>query len=152
MSLSVGVGSLHEPKEYSGLAHFLEHMLFLGSEKYKEPSEYNKYLALNGGYSNAYTSEMETNYYLEVNHRGLDGALDRLSQFFSSPLMSEELTGKELNAVHSEHTKNIQQDSWRENRIIKVISDPSSEFNRFTTGNMDTLNKEDIREKLVEFY
>jgi insulysin len=113
VSLSVGVGSLHEPKEWNGLAHFLEHMLFLGSDKYKEGSEYNKYLSENGGYSNAYTSEMETNYYLEVNHKGLEGALDRFSQFFISPLMTEELTTKEMNAVHSEHSKNILNDSWR---------------------------------------
>ena len=31
-SLSVGVGKLEDPREYEGLAHFLEHMLFLGTE------------------------------------------------------------------------------------------------------------------------
>ena len=36
-SLSVGMGSLSDPKKRPGMAHFLEHMLFLGTEKYPEP-------------------------------------------------------------------------------------------------------------------
>ena len=35
-SLSVLRGYYHEPREYPGLAHFLEHMLFIGTEKYPE--------------------------------------------------------------------------------------------------------------------
>lgn len=34
--LSVGVGSFSDPPEIPGLAHFLEHMVFMGSEKYTE--------------------------------------------------------------------------------------------------------------------
>lgn len=63
VSMSVGVGSLFDPKEYSGLAHFLEHMLFLGTDKYPNSSEYRDYLTKNSGNSNAYTAEMETNYH-----------------------------------------------------------------------------------------
>ena len=33
-SMTVGTGSIHDPSEFQGLAHFLEHMLFLGTEKY----------------------------------------------------------------------------------------------------------------------
>jgi insulysin len=77
--LSVGVGSLHDPEEYCGLAHFLEHMLFLGTEKYPDSAEYRDYLTKNGGNSNAYTAELETNYHFEVSHEGLLGALDRFS-------------------------------------------------------------------------
>ena len=49
MSLSVGVGSLKDPSEYNGIAHLLEHMLFLGTEKYPDPAEYKTYLASQGG-------------------------------------------------------------------------------------------------------
>lgn len=39
-SLSVGVGHMSDPDDVPGLAHFLEHMLFLGTEKY--PNEVHK--------------------------------------------------------------------------------------------------------------
>src|SRR5690625_6423711 len=47
VSLSVGVGSYHNPPEFQGLAHYLEHMLFLGTEKYPEPNELQNFLAEN---------------------------------------------------------------------------------------------------------
>jgi insulysin len=55
-ALSVSVGSFSDPEEIPGLAHFLEHMLFLGSEKYPGENDYSEYLSENGGYSNAYTA------------------------------------------------------------------------------------------------
>ena len=85
VSMSVGVGSLFDPKEYSGLAHFLEHMLFLGTEKYPDSSEYRDYLTKNSGNCNAYTAELETNYHFQVKHEALDGAIDRFAQFFICP-------------------------------------------------------------------
>ena len=50
-------GSFHEPKEYLGLAHFLEHMLFIGTKKYPEVNAYQAYINAHGGSSNAYTGE-----------------------------------------------------------------------------------------------
>ena len=49
-SMSVMVGSLEDPDNRQGLAHFLEHMLFLGTKKYPDVDEYGKYLKTNGGY------------------------------------------------------------------------------------------------------
>ena len=99
-------------------------MLFLGTEKYPDAGEYNQYLSQNGGRSNAYTAETLTNYHFEVSHSALLGALDRFSQFFISPLFSEQLTEREKNAVDSEHTKNISNDGWRDYRMWKLMSDP----------------------------
>ena len=79
---------------------------------------------------------------------GLDGAIDRFSQFFISPTMTEELSSREIKAVNSEHTKNISNDSRRENRLIKIICDPDSEFSNFGTGNLDTLDRPGVRQEL----
>ena len=111
--MDVRVGSLEDPKKAQGLAHFLEHMLFLGTEKYPDIEEYNRYLSKFQGYSNAYTASKSTNYYFEVNHEGFEGSLDRFAQFFISPLFNEEFVERELNAVHSEHQKNLENDAWR---------------------------------------
>ncbi|MCZ6633014.1 MAG: insulinase family protein, partial [bacterium] len=91
-SVLVGVGSLSNPRNRLGLAHFLEHMLFLGTEKYPGVDDYGTYWKQNGGYKNAYTSSDHTNYYLEINHDAFEGALDRLSQFFIAPLFTETYT------------------------------------------------------------
>ena len=40
-SLAVNAGHFDDPKDRQGLAHFLEHMLFLGTEKYPDSGEYN---------------------------------------------------------------------------------------------------------------
>jgi secreted Zn-dependent insulinase-like peptidase len=62
-SLSVGVGSLHNPENMPGLAHFLEHMLFRGSQKYPKVNEFVDRIKKCNGVFNAYTAAEETNYY-----------------------------------------------------------------------------------------
>ena len=86
-ALAVGVGHLYDPKEKQGLAHYLEHMLFLGTQKYPEVGSYKKYLDEHSGASNAYTSGNITNYFFQVSHDGFDEALDRFSDFFKAPLL-----------------------------------------------------------------
>ena len=91
-SVSVEVGSYEDPVDREGLSHFLEHMLFLGTEKYPDVDEYSTYLKTNGGMSNAYTARDHTNYQFQVLPDAFDGALDRFSQFFIGPLFTEEYT------------------------------------------------------------
>jgi insulysin len=61
-SFVMNVGSFNDPPHRYGLAHFTEHMLFMGSEKYEEESAFSDHCSANGGYSNAYTSFEWTNY------------------------------------------------------------------------------------------
>ena len=62
-ALSVATGSFQDPLKAQGLAHYLEHMLFMGTTKYPNENEYSEYLSKNSGSSNAYTSQEETNYF-----------------------------------------------------------------------------------------
>ncbi len=66
VSVAIKVGSISDPIEYQGLAHFLEHMLFLGSKKYPKENYFQDKLKCNGGNSNAFTSTYETVYYFSV--------------------------------------------------------------------------------------
>ena len=65
-SVHVRAGHFDDPADRPGLAHFHEHMLFLGTEKYPAENEYEDYLGRNGGMSNAYTDMEDTNYYFNV--------------------------------------------------------------------------------------
>ena len=150
-SMNVKVGSLSDPKDAQGLAHFLEHMLFLGTEKYPDVEDYKMYLSNNGGYSNAYTAEDHTNYLFEVVHEAYEGALDRFSQFFISPLFNPDYTKREINAVNSEFQKNLENDYWRMRQIKREIYNKEHPANHFEIGSLETLEKVD-REILLNFH
>ena len=150
-SMSVEVGSLQDPDARQGLAHFLEHMLFLGTEKYPDVDEYSTYLKTHGGYSNAYTAGDHTNYQFQVLPDGYEGALDRFAQFFISPLFTEEYTSREVNAVNSEYQKNIMNDGWRQFRIASQFSKDGHPARKFNIGNLETLGDVD-RNELIDFY
>jgi Secreted/periplasmic Zn-dependent peptidases, insulinase-like len=79
------------------MAHFLEHMLFMGSKKYPDESEYGKYINQNSGTNNAYTTGTQTTYYLDCANEAFEGAIDRLAQFFIAPLFSESCIDREMN-------------------------------------------------------
>lgn len=73
----------------------------MGTEKYPKENDYSQYLSEHSGFSNAFTGVENTNYYFEVGHEYLEGALDRFAQFFISPLFSDSCTERELKAVDS---------------------------------------------------
>lgn len=150
-ALSVGVGHLFDPKEKMGLAHYLEHMLFLGTKKFPEAGSYKKYLTENSGSSNAYTGGAITNYFFQVSHDGFAGALDRFSDFFKAPLFDKKFAEREVNAVNSEHDKNILSDGWRANYVTTQVAEEGHPIRSFGTGNKDTLAG-DNRQALLKFY
>lgn len=155
---NVHVGSWSDPEEALGLAHFLEHMLFLGTEKYPDENTYQMYLSQHGGSSNAYTDQEDTNYFFDVQSDFLEGALDIFAQFFIAPLFTESATNRELNAVDSEHSKNLQNDGWRFFQMCKNLARPDHPFHKFSSGNLQTLKEApeasgiDVRQRLLDFH
>tara|TARA_Y100001934_G_scaffold282270_1_gene395203 strand:+ start:3110 stop:5935 length:2826 start_codon:yes stop_codon:yes gene_type:complete len=150
-SLSVRTGSLDNPETRMGLAHFIEHMFKMGTKKYPDLDAFNTYLSSNGGSYNAYTSRDHTNYHFQIFPHAMEGALDRFSDRFINPLFPEEYVTKEVNAVHSEHQKNIMNDNWRLFRISTFLSKEGHPARKFQTGNLETLG--DIkREEVVSFF
>jgi insulysin len=140
-SLDVAVGHLYDPDDMPGLAHFCEHLLFMGTDQYPKENDYAEFLAKNNGSSNAYTSTSNTNYYFNVSTSALAPTLSRFSAFFHSPLFSPSCTVRELNAVDSEHKKNHQSDPWRIFQLNKHLSRPGHVWSKFGSGNKDTLTK-----------
>lgn len=164
-SVSVGIGSYSDPYKYPGLAHFLEHMLFMGSEKYPKENEYSEKLAKYGGSSNAYTDSQVTNYFFDVVNEHFDEMIDIFGQFFISPLFNKDSVYREMNAVDSENSKNLNNDYWRIDQLVRSFGNKNHPFSKFGTGNLDTLfnnHKENckdeegckilIRQELINFY
>lgn len=82
-------------------------MLFLGTEKFPQENSYSAFLSENGGSSNAATYPDCTKFYFDIIPDRLYETLDRFSQFFIAPLFTESATEREINAVNSEHEKNL---------------------------------------------
>ncbi|ORX72295.1 LuxS/MPP-like metallohydrolase [Linderina pennispora] len=143
-SLSVNIGSLANPPELRGMAHFCEHLLFMGTEKYPKENAYARYLAEHSGYSNAYTNLSNTCYYFDIAADALEGALDR--------------TDRELRAVDAEFKGYLQDDNWRVLQLKKSLSNPKHPYHMFDVGNMSTLKGDaerlgvDLRDELIKFH
>ncbi|CAM9553710.1 unnamed protein product [Scytosiphon promiscuus] len=138
-AMDVHVGHFSDPDDLPGLAHFCEHLLFLGTDKYPDETSYSTYLGSHGGSSNAYTDTEDTVYFFDVSSDYLKGALDRFAQFFIAPQFTEAATGRELNAIEAENAKNQISDAFRGYQLEKLRANPLHPYSKFGTGNKKTL-------------
>ena len=138
-ALSVNVGSWSDPVDAPGLAHFCEHMLFLGTKKYPTESEYHRYISEHGGIANAYTTSDHTSYMFSVNNDALPEALDRFSHFFKDPLFNPSGVDRELQAIQGEFDTHLDKDTTRKIQVYKQLANPDHPYSRFTIGNLKSL-------------
>lgn len=150
-ALAVSRGSNDDLPEHEGIAHFLEHMLFLGTEKYPNPDDYSEFITKNGGNRNAYTATELTNYYFDIDEQHFPEALDRFSQFFTAPLLDETYVEQEKNAVHSEYQMQMRSDVWRGMSVQKTVMNPAHPMSKFNIGSNETLADVD-RDLVKDFY
>ena len=154
-SLDVHVGSLQDPESRPGLAHFLEHMLFLGTKTYPTAGDYQSFISQHGGSHNAFTAAEHTNYFFQIESNELHGALDRFSRFFHEPLFTEKYVQQEKDAVHSEFKSKYKDDFRRIQYASKTLINSKHPASRFATGNLSTLSDNEgtkVREDLLDFY
>ncbi|HDZ49031.1 hypothetical protein LCGC14_0071960 [marine sediment metagenome] len=156
-SMNVRVGSAQDPEDLQGLAHFLEHMLFLGTEPYPESDAYQRYISGNAGSHNAFTAQQDTNYFFDIEPSALPGALDRFSEFFLSPLFNADHLESERNIVHSEYMARIRDESRRENDVLNQLLNPNNATTGFAVGSRETLasppeGEATLRERVIDFY
>lgn len=154
-ALSVQVGHFNDPIDREGLAHFLEHMLFLGTEKYPHVGEFQSFINRHGGSNNAWTGTENTTYFFDVQHDHFAEALDRFGQFFSAPLFNPESVDKERNVVDSEYKMKRQDDVRRIYQVQKETIYPAHPFAKFSVGNLTTLAdrpNQSVHADLLQFY
>jgi secreted Zn-dependent insulinase-like peptidase len=154
-ALDVGVGSAQDPADREGLAHFLEHMLFLGTDKFPEPEAYQAYISAHSGSHNAYTAFENTNYFFDIEPQYLAGGLDRFSRFFVAPLFTEAYVDREKNAVYSEYKSKLKNEYRRSLDALRQEVNPAHPMVKFSVGNLQTLADRDgdkVRDDLLAFY
>jgi len=155
-ALDVAVGSGDDPLDRLGLAHYLEHMLFLGTEKYPNPDDYGDFISSHGGSQNAYTSFDHTNYFFDVAADHLEPALDRFAQFFIAPKFDTRYVEREINAVHSEYSSKMLDDFRRGYDVTKQVMNPAHPMAKFSVGSLQSLagdkDYDALQAQLINFY
>ncbi|HSC68543.1 MAG TPA: insulinase family protein [Cellvibrio sp.] len=154
-ALSVEVGENQDPTDRAGLAHFVEHMLFLGSKKYPQVGEYQEFIAQHGGSFNAHTLAESTRYFFDIDNKQFASALDRFAQVFVAPLFPADYVERERNAVQAEYLAKLNDDVRREGDVYRELMNPAHPSARFSTGNLATLADRDghpLRDDLIAFY
>jgi insulysin len=140
-AVAVGAGSWSDPEEYPGMAHFCEHMLFMGTKKYPSENEFFSLVSDYAGHSNAYTAPNRTVYMFSAQSAGFLALLDRFAHFFIDPLFNPGNIAREMHAVDQEFAKNLENDDWREYMVFKETGNPDHPNRSFSTGNSQTLGK-----------
>ena len=164
-AMHVAVGYQNDPDEYKGLAHCLEHCLFLGTEDYPREEYFSEFINNNGGDQNAFTTSDHTCFFFSVEKCAFVRGLDIFSGFFTQPLFNQNSIAKEVHAVDSEHKKNINDDQWRTLNALTLALNQEHPLSRFSTGDLTTLlgnttcceqatreNGLRLRKELIEFY
>ncbi|QYJ80005.1 insulinase family protein [Shewanella acanthi] len=153
-SMAVGVGHFDDPEDRPGMAHFLEHMLFLGTEKFPDSGEYHAFINQHGGSNNAWTGTEHTNFFFTINADVFAESLDRFSQFFIAPKFDLDLVDRERQAIESEFSLKLKDDIRRVYQVLKETVNPKHPFSKFSVGNLVTLGGEQaqVRSELLSFY
>jgi len=153
-SISVFAGSCNDPADIQGLAHLLEHVIFLGSKEFPEPESYSKFISRHGGYENAYTSFNSTTYEFDIDNAYLGEALYRLSRLLKEPILGSEGIDKEVEAIDNEfELAAVDEDIQRFQTILNSFS-PGFPLRNFGWGNKRTLahDRELLHKEVRNFY
>jgi len=154
-ALALPVGSLENPADQPGLAHYLEHMVLMGSKRYPQPDNLAEFLKKHSGSHNASTASYRTAFYLEVENDALQPAADRLADAIAEPLLDPVNADRERHAVNAELTMARSRDGLRMAQVGAETLNPAHPGSRFSGGNLETLRDKPgskLHDALKAFY
>lgn len=143
---TVACGSAHEPENWPGLAHLLEHGLFLGSQSHHDSynaGEIQAQLLQMGGMINASTQLFHTSYMLECPEEQISHCIELLSQLLFCPLFTAETMIGELDIIEAEYQARCGDGEQKIQAILQALSSPEHPYQRFCAGNKSTLAHND---------
>ena len=159
----VKTGSINENDINNGVSHFLEHLMFKGTEKYKA-GEFDKIMETKGGIINAATWKDYTFYYITIPKKNLDVALEMHSDMMVNITLPEEEIGpafdingdvpesKRERYVVLEEIKMRQDDNW--SKVYEALNDSMYEnhpYKRKVIGTPDIISRIS-RDEIMDYY
>lgn len=153
-ALRVAAGSHDVPLSWPGLAHFLEHLLFLGTDRFPTEQGLMAYVQGHGGQVNARTSERTTDFFFELPLQAFSGGLERLSDMLAHPLMNPDDQQREREVLHAEFVAWSQDSAAQEQLALFDGLSPAHPLRGFHAGNRDSLPVEqaDFQQALKDFH
>jgi len=153
-ALRVAAGSHDVPLAWPGLAHFLEHLLFLGTERFPAEQGLMAYVQGHGGQVNARTSERTTDFFFELSPQAFNGGLERLSDMLAHPRMNPDDQQREREVLQAEFVAWSQDATAQQKLALFDGLSPTHPLRGFHAGNRDSLPlpQPDFQNALKDFH
>ncbi len=136
----VAAGGHDAPVEYPGLAHFLEHLLFLDSAAFPADQGLMAYVQRCAGQVNASTRERDSYYFFEVPVADLDGGLARLCDMLAHPRLALDAQRREREVLEAEFkARSRDTDTLCDAALAQVMQPADHPFLGFHAGHRGTL-------------
>lgn len=153
VAFAVRQGGINETMDEKGISHFIEHMLFKGTEK-RSVKQISYEIEKNGGKTNAFTSEEITAYWCKMPSKHLDVALDVISDIVKNPKFDESELEKERQVIFEE--MNMYKDNPRLHvfdEVQKCLYDGSLSVSIIgTKESMNSIDRNKMKEKFASVY
>lgn len=148
--LAFDAGARNERPEENGMAHFLEHMVFKGGEKYSTYKDVNETAERLGGVLNAYTSHDLVAFHITVRAESAPEAIDLLSDFVGRPHLDPEELDRERGVVIQEINRAYDQPSTIAEYLIDSAAFGEHPLGRTVLGPEENL-RSFTREAIIAF-
>ena len=150
----VKTGSINEDDSNTGVAHFLEHLFFKGSQNVA-PGEFDKILESKGAITNAATSKDYTQFYITIPSKDFDIALKLHSDMLTKPLIPRKELEKERLVVIEEIARGLDNpNNVLYENLFKLVYSPeinNHPYKRPVIGTKEVISTIS-RENILEFY
>ncbi|MFK8399826.1 pyrroloquinoline quinone biosynthesis protein PqqF [Pseudomonas sp. BGr12] len=140
--LRIARGSHDEPEAFPGLAHFIEHLLFLCGERFVEGERLMPWVQARGGRLNASTRARQTDYFFEVPAADLGDGLARLVDMLARPLLDEAVQVAEREVLEAEFLARGRDPDTLIDAALALAVAPRHPLGRFVAGRRDSLKVE----------
>lgn len=150
----VAAGSHDEPPAYPGLAHFLEHLVFLGGREYLDGERLMPWLQARGGRVNASTQARHTDYHFEAPGACLDDGLARLFDMLARPLLEPAAQRSEREVLDAEYRARSTDSTTLIDAALATAVARDHPLRRFVAGRRSSLPVEEasFQQALGQFH
>ncbi|GGY09090.1 coenzyme PQQ synthesis protein F [Litchfieldella qijiaojingensis] len=155
---AVGAGYLDEPTAWPGLAHLLEHALFLGSARHPQPGDFATWVGEQGGRYNAHTGEYTTDVHLNLPPDATEAGLERLVDILIHPTLACDGIASEVDVIEAEFRARLADPELHRQAAMSRLFQPSHPAAHFHHGHRRSLggsvdsNPRALHEALTGFH
>jgi predicted Zn-dependent peptidase len=145
----VGVGSRYESKPISGMAHFLEHMMFKGTPNRPTTLDLSRELDGIGADFNAYTAKDHTGYYIKSGSENIELSLDMLSDMIFNSKLEQVEIDRERGTIYEEINMYEDNPMASSQDLLEELIYSNNSLGWFEGGNKESLKNIDHQKMLT---